>query len=60
MTKKILSGQTTSKEGDIMPKITSVRIENDHTEEVLSAMNEQVKLALDSIGLTAVGYEEDR
>lgn len=43
-----------------MPKITSIKIENDHTEEVLAAMNEQVKLALDSIGLTAVGYEEDR
>ena len=42
-----------------MPKITSVKIENDHTEECLAAMSEQVKLALDSIGLTAVGYAMD-
>ena len=42
-----------------MPKITSIRIENDNTEEVLEAMNAQVILALNSIGFTAVGYAMD-
>jgi hypothetical protein len=41
-----------------MPKITSVRIENDHTEEVIAAMNEQVLVALRSIGQTAEGHGE--
>lgn len=59
MTKKILSGQITSKEGDIMPKITSVRIENDHTDEAIAAMKEQVLVALRSIGQTAEGYAKD-
>lgn len=41
-----------------MPKVTGVTIEN-HTEEVLSAMKEQVILALRSIGQEAEGYAKD-
>lgn len=42
-----------------MPKITNIRIENDHTEEAIEAMKTQLLTALHSIGQAAEGYAKD-
>lgn len=42
-----------------MPQIQSIKIENDHSAEVIAAMKDQVKLAMDAIGIEAEGYAKD-
>ncbi len=42
-----------------MPKVVSVKIENDHTDQIIAAMRDKVQLALKSIGQEAEGYAKD-
>lgn len=41
-----------------MPKVVSIKIENDHTDDVLKALKEKVPIALEAIGAEAATYAQ--